>query len=140
MKRIGVLLLSACRTLYCWMFLLWSLFGVHWVYTRIQDFARTHLIEKGEIRSVSLLSAYYLVFGMAWWMILRRKPALTKWAITANLILIFFWWPPLLTGNWRLFWENERRWWPVILIGTLGIIIFSIPYYGWRHETPVSTD
>ena len=122
------------------MFFSLALFGVHWVYARVRDFAQTHLIEKLEIRAVLLLGAYFLVFGMAWWMIFRRKPALTKWAITANSILIFFWWPPLLTWNWRLFWENERRWWPVILIGTFGIMIFSIPYHGWRHETPVPTD
>ena len=121
------------------MFLFFSLEGLYWVYTRIRDFALTHLIEKLEIRAVLIMGAYYLVFGIAWWMIFRRKPALTKWAIAANSILILFWWPPLLVGNWSLFWENERRWWPVILIGMFGIIIFSLPYHGWRHRTRVPT-
>ena len=140
MKKIGLLLLAACRTLYCWMFFLISLFGFHWVYTRVRDFTQTHLIEKLEIRAVSLLGACCLVFGMAWWTILRRRPALRKWAIAANLILICFWWPPLLVGNWRLFWENQLGWWPVILIGTFGIVIFSIPYHGWRHKQPVPSN
>ena len=127
MKRIGVLLLAASRALYCWMFLILSLFGVESIY---------HM--RSRLRAPALLLvAYYVVFGIAWWMIFRRKPALKKWAIAANSILIFFWWPPLLDWNWRLFLENERRWWPVILIGTFGIIIFSIPYHGWRHRTPV---
>ncbi|HEY2472812.1 MAG TPA: hypothetical protein VGI45_33815, partial [Terracidiphilus sp.] len=60
--------------------------------------------------------------------------------IIANSILIVFWWPPLLIGNWRLFWEDERRWWPVVLVGIFGIVIFSIPYHGWRREQRVPSN
>ena len=130
MKKSGSLLLAACRSIYCWMFLILSLVGFDSIYHMHSTF-RAPLL---------LLVAYYSVFGVAWWMIFRRKATLKQWAIVANSILIFFWWPPLLAWNWRLFLENERRWWPVILIGTFGIIIFSIPYDGWRHRTSVPAD
>lgn len=68
-------------------------------------------------------------------MIFRNKPALKKWAIAANLVLIFNYVPAIVTGNWKGVWKAEREWWPVILIGVFGIVIFSIPYDGWRHKS-----
>jgi hypothetical protein len=140
MKKIGVLLLTACRTLYCWIFPFLSLFGIGYVYMRIQHYAQTHLLDTVAIFSDSIMVVYFVVLGIAWWMIFRGKPALKKWAIAANLVLIFTYVPAIVTGNWRGVLRDELEWWPVILIGTFGIIIFSIPYHGWRHRTPVPTN
>ena len=35
------------------------------------------------------LAIYSVVWGIAWWMILRGKSELKRWAITANLALVF---------------------------------------------------
>jgi len=135
-KRVGALLLALCRTVYCWMFLFWSLFGIGYVYTRIQHYVQTHMIEKEAIFTDSIMVVYFIVLGMAWWMIFRGKPAEKKWAIAANLVLIFTFVPAIVTGNWRGVLKDELGWWPVIVIGTLGIIVFSVPYHGWRQKPP----
>ncbi|MGA2277456.1 MAG: hypothetical protein ABSG00_07620, partial [Terracidiphilus sp.] len=77
---------------------------------------------------------YFVVFGVAWWMLLRSKSALRLWAIAANLIFIFTYAPTLVAGDWRGVLRDEIEWWPVILVGIFGIIIFCIPYHGWRRD------
>jgi hypothetical protein len=101
----------------------------------IPNLARTHLVDRGEIVTDITFTIYSIVFGIAWWMIVRGKPALRRWVIAANLILIFTFVPALLTKDWRGVLKLERDWWPVILIGIFGMIIFSIPYHGWRHKS-----
>jgi len=132
--RIGVLLLAICRTVYCWMFLYWSFTAIYVVGKNILSLARTHCIERGDIISNITLTTYSIVLGIAWWMIFRDKPALKQWAIAANLIFIFTWFP-VLFRNWRIFLNNELGWWPEILVGIFGIIIFCIPYHGWRDRS-----
>jgi len=134
MVRLGVLLLAICRVVYCWMFLVWSLGSIYMVSINIRRVMRTHLIDKGAIGTSTIFPIYSVVFGIAWWMIVRGKPALKRWAIAANLILIFFYVPTLVAGDWRGVLRDELESWAVILIGIFGIIIFSIPYHGWRRN------
>jgi hypothetical protein len=123
MKRFGVLLQAICRTVYCWMLFLWSLGSVYGVSINIRN--------KGAIATSITLTIYSVIFGIAWWMIIRGKPTLKRWAIAANLIFIFFYFPAVF-WNWRSVLIDEFNSWPVIIIGIFGIIIFSIPYHGWR--------
>jgi phosphoglycerol transferase MdoB-like AlkP superfamily enzyme len=70
--------------------------------------------------------------------ILRAKPDLERWALAANLILILFFLPfGFLGWRWRVFLNNEHNWWPEILIGIFGIIVFSIPYHGRKNRPAV---
>jgi hypothetical protein len=79
-----------------------------------------------------VIMVYSIVFDITWWMFVRGKPALKQWAIAENLICIFIFSPTAVVyWNWRGFLRAELGWWPVILIGVFGIIIFSIPYRGW---------
>lgn len=133
--RLGILLLAIFRTLYCWVFFLWTCFAIQRVYLNIRSLARTQLVDRGDIISNMTIAIYSIVLGIAWWMILRSKPASKRWAVAANLTLIFTYFPALLVGNWQGFLEGERDWWPVILIGIFGIIIFSIPYHGWQPKS-----
>jgi hypothetical protein len=136
MKRIGVLLLAICRTVYCYVFLFWSLLSVYIVSIGIRHMARTHLVDKGAFVTSTIFTIYSVVFGIAWWMIVRGKPTLKRWAITANLILIFTYFP-LVFWDWRGVLKDELDSWRGILIGIFGIIVFSIPYHGWRHKSQI---
>lgn len=105
---------------------------IYVTFENIIGFARTHVLEI-KIYNNMVLVIYAIVIGIAWWMILRGKPALKQWAIAANLIFIFFYLPGLIYGDWRYVLRAELAWWPEILIGVFGIIVFSIPYPGWRQ-------
>jgi hypothetical protein len=137
--RIGALLLAICRTVYCWFFFVLSAFMFHTVYTNISRMVRLHSAEGVEIITWMIMAIYSTVWGIAWWMIIRGKQALKRWAIAASLILILFYLPAYLpavvSGNWRGVLKDELSWWPVIVIGIFGIIIFSIPYRGWRQRS-----
>jgi hypothetical protein len=109
------------------------------VYRHILGMARSHLVEKGDISSNLICAIYSIIWGIAWWMILRGKPALRQWAIAANAILVFIYVPALLTsGNWRGVLKAELNLWPFIIIGIFGTIVFSVPYRGWRHKSQVA--
>ncbi|HEU5350669.1 MAG TPA: hypothetical protein VFU55_03670 [Terracidiphilus sp.] len=82
------------------------------------------------------MSVYSIVWGIAWWMILRGKSASKQWAIAANAVIIFNDVPAIVGGHWRAVWEAELGWWPFILFGIFGIIVYSIPYHGWRATKP----
>jgi hypothetical protein len=100
--------------------------------------ARLHLVEKGDIPSNIICAIYSIILSIAWWMIFRGKPAIKQWAVAANLVLIFTYLvPALLYWNWQYFLKAEHDWWPVILIGIFGTIIFTIPYHGWRHKSQI---
>jgi hypothetical protein len=135
MKPLGVLLLAICRTVYCWMFFIMSFFMIYSVYASIRSALQTHINEGRSIWGGVNMAAYSIVFDITWWMFVRRKPALKQWAIAANLICILTYLPvALVYWNWRSFLRVELNFWPVILIGIFGIIIFSIPYHGWRLD------
>jgi hypothetical protein len=136
MKRLGVLLLAICRTVYCWMFLLWSLGSVYIVFINIRHLALTQLANKGAIATSTTFAIYSVVFGIAWWMILRGKPALKRWSIAANLIFIFLYFP-VAFWDWRGVLNDELKSWPIIVLGIFGIVIFSIPYHGWKNRSAV---
>jgi hypothetical protein len=131
--RFGVLLLALCRTLYCWLFFIWSLGSAYMFSITVRRTMRTHSVSRGDIAMYIILALYSVVFGIAWWMIFKGKPTLKAWAIAANLILIFFFLPLVFSG-WQGVLKEERRWGPEILIGVCGIVIFSIPYHGWRRR------
>lgn len=137
MKRLGMVPLAICRTVYCWIFFVWSLGSVYMVFINIRHLIRTELVDRGDIVTSILCAIYSVVFGIAWWKIVRGKPALKGWAIAANLILILFYFP-ILFWNWRDVLIDERNRWPQILVGLVGIIIFSIPYHGWKSKSAVS--
>jgi hypothetical protein len=139
MKRLGVLLLAIGRTVYCWMFLFWSLGSAYMVSINIRRLVLTHVADEGALVSSTLFTIYSVVFGIAWCMIVRGNPALRRWAIAANLILIFFYVPLALWG-WRGVLKDELNSWPVILIGILGTVIFTIPYHGWRNRSAGGPD
>ena len=137
--RLARVLLGICRTMYCWMFFILPPYMIHAVYTNVLRMERTHSVEKGDIVSNIAIASYAVVLGIAWWKIFRSKPASERWAIAANVTLIFIYLPGLLSGNWRGVLDAELEWWPVILVGIFGIIIFSIPYHGWRSKSQVLT-
>lgn len=128
----ALLVLAAFRTVYCWAFLIASFFEIHRAYNDIRGLMQTHAVNIGNIVSNTSITAYSIVWTIAWWMILRKKPTANRWAIAANIIFIFDYFPLLAFGNWRGFLAAERAWWLFILVGIFGIIIFSIPYHGWR--------
>ena len=137
MMRLAVLLLAICRTLYCWIFFIFSWPGIYVGYTNILRMVRLHRIETVGIYSNIIIAFYSIVFGIAGWMILRGKPASKQWAIAANLVIVFTFVPALVTGHWRDVLKLELQWWPAILFGMFGIIIFNIPYHGWRGQPPI---
>ena len=123
-------LIGIGRSVYAWIFVVWSLIGIYVHVGMVLQGVRTHPIDKVAIFSSTTLGLYEIVYGIAGWMIVRGKPALKRWAMAANFIFIFFWAPVLVSGNWRGFLEAERHWWLFILFGVLGIAIFSAPYEG----------
>ena len=133
-----MLLHAICRTVYCWMFLIMSFYILHFVYRNILSMLQAHVAERGKIIGSVNMATYAIVFDITWWMFIRGKPALKKWAIAANLICIFIYFPAaIFWWDWRGFLRAERGVWPLILIGIFGIIIFSIPYRGWRNKSPI---
>jgi len=130
----ALLLLAICRAVYCWAFLALSCMGLHAVYSNIQELLQKHSADKGDIVGNAILAIYAVILGVAWWMIFRGKPALKRWAIAANSVIVFVFLPILLFGGWRPFWEDEQYWFPASAVGVLGMIIFSIPYRGWRQR------
>jgi hypothetical protein len=138
MKRLGVLLLAICRTVYCWMFFIMSYFILHSVYANIRSMLQSHINERGTIIGSVNMATYAIVFDITWWMFVRGKPALKKWAIAANLICILIYFPAaVIYWDWRGFLRDELNLWAVILIGIFGIVIFSIPYHGWRPKSQI---
>lgn len=131
----AVRLLAICRTVYSCIFFLWTCSSIYVVCSNIRSLVRTHSIERGDIIGNATIATYSVVMGVAWWMIVRGRAASKQWAIAANLTFIFTWLPALLFGKWRAFLGAERNWWPFIVFGIFGIIIFSIPYHGWRHKS-----
>lgn len=110
-KRLGVLLQAICRAVYCWMFLFMSYFILHTVYTNIRSMLHAHAVDKGSVVSSLIMATYAIVFDVTWWMFIRGKPVLKKWAIGANVICILIYFPAAVVyWNWRGF-----------LIGELGL-------------------
>jgi hypothetical protein len=107
------------------------------VCTNIREILQKHSVGKGDIVSNAILATYAVIFGIAWWMILRHRSALKGWAIAGNSVIVFVFVPILVLGGWRSFWEEERYWFPAIVVGLLGTIIFSIPYHGWRYKSQI---
>ena len=136
------LLLGVCRTIYCWMFLIWSIALFDVVFTNIRSSAGADLLvdgDRGDIVSNTTLAVYSVVLAIAWWMVLSGKPALKQWAFAANLNLILNYFP-VVFWNWRGFLKAELDWWPVILVGFFGIIVFSLPYRGRRNKSADGPD
>jgi hypothetical protein len=132
--QFAVLLLAICRTVYCWYFFLTLAGGIYFFYLVIQKSVRIHSVPGGVISGSAGIAIYSVVSGIAWWMVFRGKPASKQWAIAANLIIAFTWLPLLASESWRYLLKEELARWPVILFGIFGIIIFSIPYQGWRRH------
>jgi len=121
------------------MFLITSFFIIHFVYANIRSMQQSY--ERGKIIGSMNMAAYAVVFVITWWMFVRGKPALKRWAIAANLICILVYLPAaVIYWNWRGFLRDELDLWAVVLIGIFGIIIFSIPYQGWRHKTSATAN
>jgi hypothetical protein len=137
MKQFAGLFVAICRTLYCWFFLFWSAITIYAVCSNTLLLIRSHAVEIGDIVSNMSIAAYAVVFCIAWWAIFEDRPASKRWAIAANLVLVFTYVPGLMTGNWRGVLEAEIAWWPVTLIGIFGIIIFSIPFHGWPKKVQI---
>jgi hypothetical protein len=133
-KRLAMFILAICRAGYCWMFFFFSLIAMYVVCANFAEIARSRNFQVGGIWSNLVNAAYSIILATAWWTILRRKPSSKKWAITANLVYVFTYVPGMIFGNWRGVLEAEFQWWPAILIGLLGIVIFSIPHDRWRSE------
>src|SRR5271170_3878649 len=93
MARLGVLLLAICRTVYCWTFFIMSLFMINYVYSNVRSMLQSHMVTIGIVLSIVMMAAYSIVFDITWWMFVRGKPALKKWAIAANLICILTYFP-----------------------------------------------
>src|SRR5579871_4623158 len=132
--RVGALLVAVCRTAYCWIFFTISLSAIYVVATNIMHLARAHSVDKGDMISNLITAIYSIIWGLAWWMIFRGKSASKPWAIAANAVIIFNYLPVLPFEGWRNFLRDELAWWPFASFGIVGIIIFSIPYYGWRDD------
>lgn len=132
--RFAVLLLAICRTVYCWYFFLTLSSGIYLFYLVIQKSVRTHSVPEGVISGTTGVAIYSLVSGIAWWTIFRGKPASKHWAIAANLIIAFTWFPLLAFESWPALLKDELARWPAILFGIFGIIVFSLPYHGWRQH------
>jgi hypothetical protein len=120
------------------MFLCWALGLMNAVRLNIRDEVFVHGATKASVVLGVTFATYSIVMTIAWWMILRGKPRLKEWAYAANAILIFNYFPGLIiTWDWRSLLKAELEWWPVILIGLFGNVIFSIPYHGWRNKSPI---
>lgn len=117
--------------------LFFSCIGIYVACTNMLSMAQSH-VRWNDYYGYTIIAIYSIVCGIAWWMIFRDKPALKRWAIAANLTFIFSYLPALVTGSWRDVLKAERAWWPFILFGIFGIIIFSIPYHEWRHKSQIA--
>jgi drug/metabolite transporter (DMT)-like permease len=99
---------------------------------------QSHIAERGSIIGSVIMAMYSFVFVITWWMFVRGKPALKQWAIAANFICMLTYLPvAVVYWEWRRFLRDEHDWWPFILVGIFGIIIFSIPYHGGRHKSQI---
>jgi len=132
--RLGVILLAICRTVYCWFFLYCSLILIYSVYTNLRGLTGERSEAVFTIVNIEF-AVFSLVLGTAWWMIFRKKPDSKLWAIAASLAFVFTHADALIVGNWRGFLNLELKYWPLRLIGITGIIVFSIPYHGWRRRS-----
>jgi len=132
MKWLGVLLLAVCRTLYSWMFFIWSLSLILAVTTFIQGMERSKILDIYWI----VVFIYSTVMGIAWWTIYRGKSESKYWAIASSfffiLISIIV---DLLSRQWLNLLKEEIIVWLFILFGIFGIILFSIPYHGRRRRS-----
>lgn len=138
MRWIALWALGFFRGAYCWIFFVSALFGSNAVYTGIQGVMKSHSANIGDVVSNTSMAVYSIVWGVAWWMIFRKRPSAQRWAIAANLIIILTYLPGIVTGSWRRVWELERGWWPFILFGIFGILIFILPYPGRKEPPPVA--
>ena len=138
LKWFAVLLLVIFRNVYCWLLFSFSFTGSWMVCASILRMMRSHT--RGDIYNNTILAISSIVWGIAWWMILRGKPTSNKWAIAANVFVILNYLPELAFWILRGFLKSGSDWRP-ISIGIFGIIIFSIPYHGRRHKSqiPVSS-
>jgi hypothetical protein len=135
MAQYATRLLAICRTAYCCGFFTASGFGIYASCLAIAGKVLSHSQEP--IWGNAIIGLYAAVWGIAWWMIFRERPQSKRWAIVANLIIIFNYLPAMVTGQWRAFFKAELQWWPFILLGIFGIIIFSIPYHGSRNKQQI---
>ena len=131
---LAFVLLAIFRTVYCWFFVIWSFVLIRAAYARIQNSLRMHSISAGIIVGTTSVAVFCFVFAIAWWMILSDNPATKRWAIVANALLIFNYFP-VIFWDWRAFLHGEQHWVAGIVAGIIGIIIFNFPYRGWRHES-----
>jgi hypothetical protein len=134
MGRIGQLLLAICRAVYCWVFFLTAFMELMSLYYAVPK--GVHSISGVDVYVSCIFAAYSVVSCIAWWKVLRHRPASRGWAIAANLTYIFHYAPGVIVrGDWSDFVRTERDWWPVVLLGILGIIVFTFPYNGWRKRS-----
>jgi hypothetical protein len=134
MYRIGLKLLAVCRIVYCWIFFLSACMAIISFYYAVPKSTRS--IGGVDIYISFVFAAYSVICFIAWWKVLRDRPTSRGWAIAANLTYIFQYAPGVIVqGDWRDFLNAERDWWPVVLLGIFGIVVFSLPYHGWRKRS-----
>ena len=135
--RFALLILALFRMIYCWLFLYMSYHAIRVVYENIHSLMQTHVVVLGDIVSNVSMAVFSIICGVAWWVILRKRPWGNRWAVAANLTVCVPYLGLIITGKWRVFFEAELGWWPFILFGIFGVVVFSIPYRGWRAKESI---
>jgi hypothetical protein len=126
--RIGTVLIAVCRAVYCLMFFIMSFILFDAVRSNIGALLRSHPLRWAVVLTYIVMISYSAVFAVAGWKVFRGKHTLKRWAVAANLILILTYVPAIVLGDWRAVLRSELGWWPMILVGVFGILIFSLPY------------
>lgn len=118
------------RMLYCWAFFIAAIWGIGSFGLNV---LRASLKHSAVFSDLAQDAIFAVVFGIAWWMILRNRPAAKQWAITINCLAVI---PHLLyipVGNWRAVWYLNYEPFPCLPFALLGIVIFSLPFTP-RHD------
>lgn len=83
------------------------------------------------LTETAVLIGLAVVFGVAWWTILREKASAGGWAIAASVLnLLICIGVPLLycrTGNLSAFWQLERVFGIPTAIGIAGLVVYLRP-------------
>lgn len=145
LTRLAVLLLTVCRGAYCCLFFFFAFSWAVAISSSILRMVRTHSFDGAGSFILAFFFAYSIVCAFAWWTIFTNKPSSRRWAIAGNVLFAIPPDPSLILLVWhRQGWhslvESERSWWVATLVGIFGMIVFSIPYHGWRHKEQIPAE
>lgn len=113
------------RRIMGWVFAIASLFfavGSYSFLVQTAQIQRSYAPSKPWIQLVDAVPvSAVIIFGVAWWRVLKQRPSARGWGIAASLIFLLF-------SLWAIFFGSESIWGLVgveLALGVVGLIAFS---------------